>query len=159
MISISSVDEAIEIFKRGEKNRHFASTSLNHNSSRAHSIFRIFTTYTNSEKKYLSVCNLVDLAGSEKMSLFSSENKLRISESKSINKSLFFLTQIINQLGGTGNIGFIPYRNSTLTKILKNSIGGNAMTAIILCINPMLHFLDTTMNTLKFGSTAKNICN
>ena len=135
-------------------------TSLNHNSSRSHSIFRIFTSYNNNGKKYFSVCNLVDLAGSEKLSLFDkNDSKSRLNESKSINKSLFFLTQIINILGHQTNPQFIPYRNSTLTKILKNSIGGNALTAIILCISPLFNQLEQTISTLKFGTIAKNIQN
>lgn len=92
-----------------------------------------------------SVCNFVDLAGSEKVSRFEDEEGFdktaRIKESKSINKSLFFLTHIINKMG-KNETNFIPYRNSPLTKILKNSLGGNSKTAIILCVNPSLYNLE-----------------
>lgn len=159
-IRIHTLEEALEVLSKGEKNRHFATTSLNHNSSRSHTIFRVTITYCTGEKKYMSVCNLVDLAGSEKISLFSNlDEKQRVVESKNINKSLFFLTHIINLLGQRINANFIPYRNSTLTKILKNSIGGNALTAIILCINPLFSSLEQTLSTLKFGSVAQNIEN
>jgi len=161
---IDTFESALEVLALGEANRHFAATTLNHNSSRSHTLFRIFFEYIDPEEKvYESVCNFVDLAGSEKLSRFDNENEQskndRIKESKSINKSLFFLTQIINMKSTMKSESFIPYRNSPLTKILKNSIGGNAKTVIILCLHPSLFNLEQTLGTLRFGNLAKSIVN
>lgn len=161
---IDTFDSALEVLALGEANRHFAATTLNHNSSRSHTLFRIFFEYIDPEEKvYESVCNFVDLAGSEKLSRFDHESEQskndRIKESKSINKSLFFLTQIINMKSTMKSESFIPYRNSPLTKILKNSIGGNAKTVIILCLHPSLLNLEQTLGTLRFGNLAKSIVN
>ena len=78
----------------------------------------------------------------------------RINESKSINKSLFFLTQVIDMKSKQLKSSHIPYRNSVLTKILKNSIGGNAKTAIILCLDSCFNNLEQSLSTLKFGKLA-----
>ena len=161
---ITSYSESIQILEKGEQNRHFAITNFNHNSSRSHTIFRIFIKYLNKKKQmFESVCNFVDLAGSEKLSRYKDEDTYdrpaRIKESKSINKSLFFLTQIIHLKGRDNNETFIPYRNSPLTKILKNSIGGNAKTAIMICINPALGNLEQSLSSLNFGNLAAKIEN
>lgn len=161
---VTNYQDAIEILERGDRNRHFAATNLNHNSSRSHAIFRMFIKYVNKDGDiFQSVCNFVDLAGSEKLSKYQDENNKiepeRIKESKSINKSLFFLTQIINYKSTMKNDNFVPYRNSPLTKILKSSIGGNAKTAIILCVNPANNNIEQTINTLKFGNLASRIEN
>ena len=72
---ICNYDDAIKVLERGEINRHFAVTNLNHNSSRSHSIFRIFIQYVSEQEEvYQSVCNFVDLAGSEKVSRFEDED-------------------------------------------------------------------------------------
>lgn len=162
--SVTNYAEALEVLERGEKNRHFAATNLNHHSSRSHTIFRVFVKYVDKDGiVYGSTCNFVDLAGSEKLSKYQDENNHirpeRIKESKSINKSLFFLTQIINYKSTMKNDNFVPYRNSPLTKILKSSIGGNAKTAIILCINPAFVNIEQTLGTLKFGNLASRIEN
>ena len=75
---------------------------------------------------------------------------LRIREGQHINKSLFFLTQVI-AMQAEGNRDHIPFRNSPLTKILKTSLGGNSLTAIILCITPSIKQLEQTQSTLRFG--------
>ena len=75
---------------------------------------------------------------------------LRIREGQHINKSLFFLTQVI-AMQAEGNRDHIPFRNSPLTKILKTSLGGNSLTAIILCITHSIKQLEQTQSTLRFG--------
>ena len=81
---------------------------------------------------------------------------MRMKEGQHINKSLFFLTQVIAMLAD-GNRDHIPYRNSPLTKILKTSLGGNSRTAIILCITPSIRQIEQTISTLRFGQNAKKI--
>lgn len=79
-------------------------------------------------------------------------------EGQHINKSLFFLTQVI-AMQAEGRQEHIPFRNSPLTKILKTSLGGNSRTAIILCITPSLKQVEQTYSTLRFGQNAKKIKN
>ena len=81
---------------------------------------------------------------------------MRIKEGQHINKSLFFLTQVI-AMKAEGSRDHIPYRNSPLTKILKTSLGGNSRTAIILCITPSIKQIEQTQSTLRFGQNAKKI--
>ena len=86
------------------------------------------------------------------------QQSLRVKEGQHINKSLFFLTQVI-AMRAEGSKDHIPYRNSPLTKILKTSLAGNSRTAIILCITPSLNQLEQTVSTLRFGQNAKKIKN
>lgn len=81
---------------------------------------------------------------------------MRVKEGQHINKSLFFLTQVI-ALKAEGKMEHIPYRNSPLTKILRSSLGGNSRTAIILCITPSSSQLEQSFSTLRFGQNAKMI--
>ena len=85
--------------------------------------------------------------------------KERVKEGKNINKSLFFLNQVISLRSQGKSDVFIPYRNSPLTKILRSSLGGNSRTAIILCVNPCLSQYEQTMSTIRFGLNAKKIEN
>jgi len=115
----------------------------------------------------------VDLAGSEKVSNHNNLNDImvkenenyisklkedRVKEGKSINKSLFFLTQVIG-MKSEGKNEHIPYRNSPLTKILKSSLGGNSRTVIILCATPVHTQYEQTLSTIRFGMSAKKIEN
>lgn len=164
--------------KKGEANRQFAKTYMNHKSSRSHSIFRLrvrsSSHCTSGEVITEAVLNFVDLAGSEKLDVHESprgtpaktvvlqEGKAknnRIKETKYINKSLFFLTQVISQLGKGKHESYVPYRNSALTKLLKNSLGGNAKTLLVLCISPGINSLPNSIGTLRFGQNARRISN
>ena len=84
--------------------------------------------------------------------------KERVKEGQYINKSLFFLTQVIS-LKAEGKRDHIPYRNSSLTKILRTSLGGNSRTAIVLCATPTVTQYEQTLSTLRFGQSAKKIEN
>lgn len=119
-----------------------------------------------------SYLNFIDLAGSERMSahIRNPEEKYeeeedtktvssRIKEGKHINKSLFFLTQVISLKAEGKSNQYIPFRNSPLTKILRSSLGGNFRTAVVLCINPCLSQADHSLSTLRFGANAKKIQN
>ena len=113
-----------------------------------------------------SYLNFVDLAGSEKISnYFGSDptkhkkadtcvdalsQKTRLKEGLSINKSLFNLTQVIHTLSAKSG-GHIPFRNSSLTKILKGSLSGNSRTTVIVCITPASRHIEQTLDSLKFG--------
>ena len=167
-IEVQAIQEVYQLIQYGEKNRHFAETFLNHCSSRSHTLFRLqLTSYqkspnTNNGNSYIQTCsflNFVDLAGSERISNYLSkeikQNKdynqsIRLKEGLSINKSLFYLTQVIHMLSQKTS-KHIPYRNSSLTKILKSSLSGNSRTSIIVCITPASSQIDQTINSLKFG--------
>jgi len=122
MIEIKCLEGVEEIIKQGEKNRHYAETMYNHCSSRSHTIFRFSYKKNNGERCFF---NFVDLAGSERISTEPDDLKkckgTLIPETKSINKSLFFLTHVITMLAkGETNYKLIPYRNSPLTKLLRH---------------------------------------
>lgn len=186
-IEVNTLEECMDILKMGEFNRHYAATSMNHQSSRSHTIFRLFiqniehnyNDINSSDAGYSvykeSILNFIDLAGSEKVSnhhnskaenkgsmmsdsIINSNIKDRVREGKHINKSLFFLTQVIS-MKAKGNLDHIPYRNSPLTKILRSSLGGNSRTSIILCATPTISQYEQTLSTIRFGTSAKKIEN
>lgn len=173
--AIDDWSDAIEKLKRGEVNRHYARTVMNHSSSRSHTIFRVYIQSlvsswntkgeASASPAYVteSWFNFVDLAGSEKVSSHDqveegNKLELRVKEGKSINKSLFFLTQVI-KLKSEGKKTHIPYRNSPLTKILRSSLGGNSRTTVVLCVSPTYSHLEQTISTIRFGLSAKKIQN
>ncbi|XP_017515820.2 centromere-associated protein E isoform X1 [Manis javanica] len=148
---------------KGEKNRHYGITKMNQRSSRSHTIFRMILE--SREKGEPSNCegsvkvshlNLVDLAGSERAAQTGAEG-MRLKEGCNINRSLFILGQVIKKLSDEQVGGFINYRDSKLTRILQNSLGGNAKTRIICTITPVS--FDETLTTLQFASTAKYMKN
>ena len=142
----------------GEENRIYKETHMHENSSRSHTIFRVYIQKTvtsghdtnrNEQQVYYSTLNLVDLAGSER--LYDIDLKQDIQdETAHINKSLFTLSLVINKLA-EGNASHIPYRDSKLTRILQNSLGGNSLTAIICTISPASINFFQTLGTLKFA--------
>ncbi|XP_043294551.1 centromere-associated protein E isoform X4 [Cervus canadensis] len=154
---------ALKWITKGEKNRHYGITKMNQRSSRSHTIFRMILE--SREKGEPSNCegsvkvshlNLVDLAGSERAAQTGAEG-LRLKEGCNINRSLFILGQVIKKLSDGQVGGFINYRDSKLTRILQNSLGGNAKTRIICTITPVS--FDETLSTLQFASTAKYMKN
>ncbi|XP_058424769.1 centromere-associated protein E-like isoform X1 [Diceros bicornis minor] len=154
---------ALKWITKGEKNRHYGITKMNQRSSRSHTIFRMILE--SREKGEPSNCegsvkvshlNLVDLAGSERAAQTGAEG-VRLKEGCNINRSLFILGQVIKKLSDGQVGGFINYRDSKLTRILQNSLGGNAKTRIICTITPVS--LDETLTTLQFASTAKYMKN
>uniref|UniRef100_A0A8D2K9N3 Centromere-associated protein E n=1 Tax=Theropithecus gelada TaxID=9565 RepID=A0A8D2K9N3_THEGE len=154
---------ALKWITKGEKNRHYGETKMNQRSSRSHTIFRMILE--SREKGEPSNCegsvkvshlNLVDLAGSERAAQTGAEG-VRLKEGCNINRSLFILGQVIKKLSDEQVGGFINYRDSKLTRILQNSLGGNAKTRIICTITPVS--FDETLTTLQFASTAKYMKN
>ncbi|CAG0904101.1 unnamed protein product [Darwinula stevensoni] len=132
---------------------------MNEHSSRSHSVFLINVKQLNLEnQKMLSgKLYLVDLAGSEEVSKTGVEGTV-LDEAKNINKTLSALGNVISALAD-GNKSHIPYRDSKLTRILKESLGGNARTTIIICCSPASYSDSETKSTLEFGKRAKTIKN
>ncbi|XP_051265824.1 centromere-associated protein E isoform X5 [Dicentrarchus labrax] len=163
---VTSPAQALSWIRKGEKNRHYGKTKMNQRSSRSHTIFRMIlesrersdpASGENADGAIIvSHLNLVDLAGSERASQTGAEGT-RFKEGCNINRSLFTLGQVIKKLTDEGQKGFTNYRDSKLTRILQNSLGGNAKTVIICTITPVT--LDETLSTLQFASTAKKMKN
>ncbi|KAK6306444.1 hypothetical protein J4Q44_G00233690 [Coregonus suidteri] len=163
---VTSPEQALAWIRKGEKNRHYGKTKMNQRSSRSHTIFRMIlesrdrgdsASGENSDGAIIvSHLNLVDLAGAERASQTGAEGT-RFKEGCNINRSLFTLGQVIKKLSDETQKGFTNYRDSKLTRILQNSLGGNAKTVIICTITPVT--LEETLSTLQFASAAKNMKN
>merc|ERR1712088_522106 len=156
---VSSPEEVLEVIEQGKSNRHIAVTNMNEHSSRSHSVFLIHIQQENLEnqKKLSGKLYLVDLAGSEKVSKTGAEGTV-LEEAKNINKSLSALGNVIAALAD-GNKSHIPYRDSKLTRILQESLGGNEKTTIVICASPASFNEAETKSTLDFGKRAKTIKN
>ncbi|EZF34379.1 hypothetical protein H109_02342 [Trichophyton interdigitale MR816] len=158
---INSASAGIKLLQEGSHRRQVASTKCNDLSSRSHSIFTITTFLKRiSDKGEEYICsgklNLVDLAGSEDIRRSGAENK-RATEAGSINKSLLTLGRVINAL--VDKSPHIPYRESKLTRLLQDSLGGRTKTCIIATISSARCNLEETMSTLDYAFRAKNIRN
>ena len=143
----------------GSNNRAQAATNMNEHSSRSHSIF-ILTINQNNKKEGFSKVGklyLVDLAGSEKISKTGATGHT-LEEAKIINKSLTTLGRVINNLTD-GKSQHIPYRESKLTRVLQESLGGNSKTCLIITCSPSVYNESETLSTLRFGERAKKIKN
>lgn len=159
---IKDASEGIKVLQDGSLKRQVAATKCNDLSSRSHTVFTI-TAYVkkineNGTEDLLSAgkLNLVDLAGSENIQRSGAENK-RATEAGSINKSLLTLGRVINAL--VDRSPHIPYRESKLTRLLQDSLGGRTKTCIIATISPSKSNLEETISTLDYAFRAKNILN
>lgn len=156
---VASVAEVYEILHRGQRSRVVASTNMNQESSRSHSILQVTIeqkdTVTGAQKK--GTLYLVDLAGSEKVGKTGASGQT-LEEAKKINKSLSALGMVINSLTD-GKSTHIPYRDSKLTRILQESLGGNSRTTLIINCSPSSYNDAETLSTLRFGMRAKTIKN
>ena len=155
---IDSPEEAIKLIIDGNRFRHTAATLMNDESSRSHAIISIYieNTLINENKVKKSVFHIIDLAGSERQTKTGTFGE-RVKEAGEINKSLLNLSIVINQI--INNAKQISYRDSKLTHLLKDSLGGNAKTSIIATISKLESNLRETINTLNFAQNAKKIKN
>jgi kinesin family protein 18/19 len=155
--AVTSSDQVLNLIILGNSRRTMAPTGVNQFSSRSHAILQINVEQTlrNKDEFISSKLLLVDLAGSERGSL---EKGIRREEGANINKSLLALGNCINILSDKTKKGsFVPYRDSKLTRLLKDSLGGNISTIMIACISPSVLSYDETINTLKYASRARRI--
>lgn len=155
---VCSPEEVMDTIDEGKSNRHVAVTNMNEHSSRSHSIFLINVKQENTqtEQKLSGKLYLVDLAGSEKVSKTGAEGAV-LDEAKNINKSLSSLGNVISALAEGST--YIPYRDSKMTRILQDSLGGNCRTTIVICCSPSSYNESETKSTLLFGQRAKTIKN
>ncbi|CAD6884577.1 unnamed protein product [Tilletia caries] len=174
-VALKSPVEVFKLLEKAKKRRAVAATLMNERSSRSHSVFMLRARGQNLETRQAcdAVLNLIDLAGSERLSNSgSASDPVRLREAQSINKSLSSLADVIAALGaaakspgGAVNAGpggaasgersggvHIPYRNSTLTWLLKNSLGGNSKTLMLLALSPMEAHLNESLCSLRFAT-------
>ncbi|VDD93142.1 unnamed protein product [Enterobius vermicularis] len=152
------VTQCQRLMQIGNDNRHVGATLMNKDSSRSHSIFTIYIEImleNGSLRK--GKLNLVDLAGSERQAKTGTTGE-RFKEATKINLSLSALGNVISALV-SGKAKHIPYRDSKLTRLLQDSLGGNTKTIMVACISPSDNNYDETLSTLRYANRAKNIKN
>ncbi|KAI4364574.1 hypothetical protein MLD38_020648 [Melastoma candidum] len=163
-ILLTDVEAALRILSTGITNRAVGETQMNLSSSRSHCIylFSVLHELTGDKRKKCAKLMLVDLAGSEKVEKTGAEGKV-LEEAKMINKSLSALGNVVCALTrsskskGDGKENHIPYRNSKLTRILQDSLGGNSRTALLCCCSQSPANASETLSTLRFGARASHI--
>ena len=157
-----SYSEVLSLYNSGVKNKILAAHNANANSSRSHCILSLNIEAIDAETGTIlnSKLQLVDLAGSEKVSQTGNEGAA-LKESIEINKALFTLRQVITTLSTIkeGESSYIPYRDSKLTSLLKQSIGGNSYCLMIACISPSDFFFEDNLSTLAYATKAACISN
>eukprot|EP01052_Picozoa_sp_SAG31_P042439 SAG31_NODE_6736_length_1905_cov_1.909745_1_plen_303_part_10 len=156
--AVSNADEIFDVLNMGDSARAVASTNMNAVSSRSHSVFIVNVSQRSEEGSVKQgKLNLVDLAGSEKVGKTGAKGQT-LEEAKMINKSLSALGQVIKSLADGGG-KHVPYRDSKLTRLLQEALGGNSKTSLIVACSPHLDNIEETISTLKFAERAKKIVN
>lgn len=158
---LNSVEEIMELIVIGNGNRTVSPTEANATSSRSHAVLQINVNQRDksvelSQEHTFATLSIIDLAGSERASATKNRG-VRLVEGANINKSLLALGNCINALCDPRRRNHIPYRDSKLTRLLKFSLGGNCKTVMIVCVSPLSHHYDETLNTLKYADRAKEI--
>ena len=156
--TLRDADDAVSVISTGEKNRHISATLMNRQSSRSHTVCRLELTSRSVDAKATgrgsgrnrqtysvreSMLCVVDLAGSERASKTGATGA-RLKEASHINKSLMTLGTIISQLSQANNKKHPPFRDSKLTRLLSNALGGNALTALVCCVSPAVRNREET---------------
>jgi kinesin family protein C1 len=154
-VPLSSPEEVTALLETARSRRAVAATLMNERSSRSHSVFALAVKGINTEtgETCKGILNLVDLAGSERLtSSGAGENKDRLKETININKSLSALADVIGALGQGKDGAHIPYRNSTLTRLLQTSLSGESKTLMLCNLSPLAAHLGETICTLRFAA-------
>ncbi|CAH1954130.1 unnamed protein product [Acanthoscelides obtectus] len=158
---VKSYCQLREYLLMGNKNRAIAATTMNEKSSRSHSIFSVelcMSEGLRKEDNRRSKVSLVDLAGSERLgNSYNTDDKMR--EGVFINKALLTLGKVISALADQKKNQFVPYRESVLTWLLKESLGGNSLTSMLATISPASSHLEETLSTLRYACQARCIVN
>ncbi|OAD06231.1 hypothetical protein MUCCIDRAFT_35479, partial [Mucor lusitanicus CBS 277.49] len=172
-VTVHSTDDVLHFLQQGTENRATGSTDMNEKSSRSHAIFSV----TLKQERWVpaspqssraangdwiitsSKFHFVDLAGSERLKRTAAEGDRR-KEGININAGLLALGNVISALGDPSKKStHVPYRDSKLTRLLQDSLGGSAMTLMIACVSPAESNLSETLNTLQYANRARNIKN
>ncbi|XP_045888935.1 kinesin-like protein KIF13B isoform X2 [Micropterus dolomieu] len=167
-LAVASYKDIESLMSEGNKSRTVAATNMNEESSRSHAVFNIILTHTLKDLKSgtsgekVSRLSLVDLAGSERAAKTGAAGE-RLKEGSNINKSLTTLGLVISALAEQGTAKnktkFVPYRDSVLTWLLKDCLGGNSRTAMVATVSPAADNYEETLSTLRYADRAKNIVN
>ncbi|XP_046867068.1 chromosome-associated kinesin KIF4A isoform X2 [Drosophila willistoni] len=160
-LQVQSAKEVTDYLMKGSAGRAVGSTAMNESSSRSHAIFTITVVASQTDGRdsvTTSKFNLVDLAGSERASKTLASGD-RFKEGVNINKGLLALGNVINSLGSGQASGFIAYRQSKLTRLLQDSLGGNSITLMIACVSPADYNVAETLSTLRYADRALQIKN
>uniref|UniRef100_A0A6Q2Z290 Kinesin family member 13Bb n=1 Tax=Esox lucius TaxID=8010 RepID=A0A6Q2Z290_ESOLU len=165
-LAVACYKDIESLMSEGNKSRTVAATNMNEESSRSHAVFNIILTHTlidlasGTRGEKVSKLSLVDLAGSERAAKTGATGE-RMKEGSNINKSLSTLGLVISALAdqGAGKTKFVPYRDSVLTWLLKDSLGGNSRTAMVATVSPAADNYDETLSTLRYADRAKSIVN
>ncbi|XP_057327856.1 chromosome-associated kinesin KIF4A [Microplitis mediator] len=158
---VSTAEEALNLLTQGSQGRATGSTAMNDQSSRSHAIFSMTVFQEpkdNPANATTAKFHLVDLAGSERSKKTQATGD-RFKEGVNINKGLLALGNVISQLGDSAANSFVVYRDSKLTRLLQDSLGGNSITLMIACVSPADYNLDETLSTLRYADRAKKIKN
>lgn len=158
-VFVTSPDMVLGVLQAGNESRSVAATAMNSRSSRSHSVFRLQLVKRDTETLAVTRATLflVDLAGSEKIKKTHAEGQ-QLKEGQKINQSLSALGNVINALTD-GKSKHIPYRNSKLTRLLQDSLGGNSRTSLIINASPASYNAEETLSSLRFGQRAKSMKN
>ncbi|KAI5610859.1 kinesin-like protein KIF13B isoform X4 [Silurus asotus] len=167
-LAVRSYKDIESLMSEGNKSRTVAATNMNEESSRSHAVFNIILTHTlrdlqsGTSGEKVSKLSLVDLAGSERAAKTGAAGE-RLKEGSNINKSLTTLGLVISALAdqgaGKNKSKFVPYRDSVLTWLLKDSLGGNSRTAMVATVSPAADNYEETLSTLRYADRAKSIVN
>eukprot|EP00057_Strongylocentrotus_purpuratus_P008261 XP_011662735.1 PREDICTED: kinesin-like protein KIF13A isoform X3 [Strongylocentrotus purpuratus] len=168
-LAVSSFENIEALMSEGNKSRTVAATNMNSESSRSHAVFNITLTQTLTDVESdvsgekVSKISLVDLAGSERVHKTGSSGE-RLREGSNINKSLTTLGLVISHLadqssGKKKNNNFVPYRDSVLTWLLKECLGGNSKTVMVATVSPAADNYEESLSTLRYADRAKRIVN
>ncbi|NXF03124.1 KI18A protein, partial [Smithornis capensis] len=156
-----SAGEILQMLDYGNKNRTQHPTDVNASSSRSHAVFQVYLrqqdkTVSINQNVCVAKMSLIDLAGSERASATRAKGA-RFVEGTNINRSLLALGNVINALADPKRKKHVPYRDSKLTRLLKDCLGGNCRTIMIAAVSPSSLFYEDTYNTLKYANRAKDI--
>ena len=163
-IEVTTPEEILDLLMYGNKYRTQEATGANETSSRSHAVLQIVVEHKDRDSGIeaeirIGKLSLIDLAGSERASKTNNRG-IRMIEGANINRSLLALGNCINALHenvAKGQTNYIPFRDSKLTRLLKDSLGGNCRTVMIANISPSSSCYEDTHNTLKYANRAKNI--
>jgi len=159
LVTCTTPADVATVLARGAACRVTAATGMNAMSSRSHAVVTLHVTRTTPALTRRSKLHLVDLAGSERVKRTGAEGH-RFAEGIHINRGLLALGNVISALGDvTRRGGHVPYRDSKLTRLLADALGGNSRTLFLACVSPVDTSSDETVNTLKYANRARNITN
>eukprot|EP00300_Choanocystis_sp_HF-7_P008915 c16167_g1_i2.p1 GENE.c16167_g1_i2~~c16167_g1_i2.p1 ORF type:complete len:577 (+),score=117.44 c16167_g1_i2:927-2657(+) len=156
LVPCKNARQLMAAYVKGMRNRAVSATMMNKESSRSHSIIQIFVERKTGDAVVSSKLVLVDLAGSERMKTHGTDVVRRnMLETANINKSLLALSNVVSKL--SSGESSVNYRDSNLTKLLMDTLGGHGNTLVIACVSPAATYIEESLNTLTFASKAANI--